>query len=81
MGNNLLTVERADYVHGHVLRIYFSNGQVRLYDFAPECDKGICTKLRDDDYFRNYTIDPFTIDWNNEIGFAPEYLYEKGTAI
>lgn len=28
----------------------------------------------------NYSLDPFTIDWNNEIGFAPEFLYENGTA-
>ena len=26
------------------------------------------------DWFR---LDPFTVDWNDEIGFAPEYLYEK----
>lgn len=32
------------------------------------------------DYFRNYSLDPFTVDWSNEIGFAPEYLYEIGTA-
>ena len=38
-------------------------------------------KLKDLDYFKAFTIDPFTIDWNNEIGFAPEYLYEIGTTI
>ena len=37
-------------------------------------------KLQNLDYFRNYTLDPFTVDWSNEIGFAPEYLYEIGTA-
>jgi len=29
-------------------------------------------------YFRNFTFDSFTIDGNNEIGFAPKYLYEIG---
>ena len=32
-------------------------------------------------YFRSFTLDPFTVDWNNEIGFAPESLYERGVAI
>ena len=36
-------------------------------------------KLQDKDYFRAFTLDPFTVDWNNEIGFAPEYLFEIGT--
>jgi hypothetical protein len=40
--------------------------------------KGICTKLQNLDYFKNFKLDPFSVDWNNEIGFAPEYLYEKG---
>ena len=29
-------------------------------------------------YFKNFRMDPFTVDWNNEIGFAPEFLYENG---
>lgn len=76
---NILTVKRATHEREYVLRIGFSNGDVRLYDFSRDYDKGICVKLRDQDYFRNFTIDPFTIDWNNEIGFAPEYLYENST--
>ena len=36
-------------------------------------------KQKNKDYFRSFTLDPFTVDWNNEIGFAPEYLYEIGT--
>ena len=74
---NILTVTNAEYVSGYTLRIAFSNGVVKLFDFSGELDKGICRKLKDLDYFRRFTIDPFTIDWNNEIGFAPEYLYEN----
>lgn len=37
-----------------------------------------CNKLKDKHYFKNYRIDPFTIDWNNVIAFAPEFLYEHG---
>ena len=73
----LLTITHAEYVNGYVLRITFSNGEVRLVDFTPLMQKGICTKLQDLDYFKAFTLDPFTIDWNDEIGFAPEYLYER----
>ena len=37
-------------------------------------------KLQDEDYFKSIALDPFTVDWNNEIGFAPEYLYEHSIA-
>lgn len=76
--NEILTVQKAEYVQGYTLRILFSNGVEKLFDFSGELSKGICRKLQDLNYFKRFTIDPFTIDWNNEIGFAPEYLYENG---
>ena len=77
--NELLTVTKAEYVQSYTLHIWFNNGVEKLFDFSGELTKGICRKLKDLDYFKRFTIDPFTIDWNNEIGFAPEYLYEHGT--
>lgn len=76
--NEILTVEKAEYLQGYTLRIWFSNGKQCLYDFSREFSKGICHKLQDMGYFKRFKLDPFTIDWNNEIGFAPEYLYENG---
>lgn len=77
----LLTVVGAEYDCDYTLRITFSNGEVRLVDFTPLMQKGICKKLQDIDYFKAFTLDPFTIDWNDEIGFAPEYLYKQGVQI
>ena len=79
MGENfILTVDNAEYVSGHILLIRFNNGEERTFDFSPLLSKGICRKLADLDYFKKFSIDAFTIDWNNEIGFAPEYLYKNG---
>ncbi len=75
--NRLLTVYKAEYVKDYILRISFSNGEERVFDFSSELSKGICWKLQNLEYFKHFTIDPFTIDWNNEIGFAPEYLYKN----
>jgi len=76
--NPIIRVVNADYVQNYVLRLSFNDGAVKLVDFWPLAQKGICTKLQDMNYFRNFTIDPFSVDWSNEIGFAPEYLYEIG---
>ena len=75
----ILKVTHADYMHDHVLRLSFNDGATKLVDFWPLAQEGICTKLQDMEYFRNFTLDPFSVDWSNEIGFAPEYLYEIGT--
>lgn len=68
------------HISGYLLKLTFSNGDVRLFDFSQIFDKGIFVKLQNPAYFRSFTLDGWTVDWNNEIGFAPEYLYENGIA-
>lgn len=70
----ILKITDARHVHDYVLRLTFNNGEVRLCDFLPLAQKGICTKLQDKEYFLSFRLDPFTVDWNNEIGFASEFL-------
>ncbi len=76
MNNKLIRVTKAEYVSNYILRLTFSNGEIKVFDFWPLAQEGICTKLQDLEYFKNFRLDPWTVDWNNEIGFAPEYLYE-----
>ena len=78
--NLLLKVTAAEYVNNYTLRLTFSTGEVKLVDFTPLMQKGICRKLQDMNYFKSFRLDPFTVDWNDEIGFAPERLYEMGEA-
>lgn len=77
--SEVLAVTAAEYIEDYKLRLTFNNGAVRIVDFVPLMQKGICKKLQNKDYFRSFKLDPFTVDWNNEIGFAPEYLLEIGT--
>ena len=78
MNNPILSVFSAEYVSGYTLRLTISTGEVLQVDFTPLMQKGICRKLQDLEYFKSFRLDPFTIDWNNEIGFAPERLYALG---
>lgn len=79
----LLTITNAKYLGDYRIEAVFSNGVVKLLDFSPIItrSKGIVKKLADKDFFRNFSLDPFTIDWNNEIGFDPQDLYEQGQTI
>ena len=75
-----IRITKAEYVKDHILRLTFKDGSVKLCDFLPLAQEGIFRKLKNLSYFKNFTLDPWTVDWNNEIGFAPEYLYEIGVA-
>lgn len=76
----ILRIAEAEYAGFYKIKARFNNGEIRLIDFSQIIGKGVglCKKLADLNYFKNFTLDHFTIDWNNEIGFAPEYLYEIG---
>lgn len=76
MHPDLLHITNAEYLSDYVLKLSFNTGEVRVFDFSLYFDKGILTKLQDMDYFKNYTLDGWTVDWNNEIGLDPEFLYE-----
>ena len=81
MNNEFLHIISAENQTGYILKLTFSNGEVRLVDFSKLYNKGIFVKLQDPEYFRKYTLDGWTVDWNNEIGFAPEFLYEQGVPV
>lgn len=81
--SNILILKIVDVVYEeqYTLRLTFNNGDVRLCDFTPMMNKGVCKKLQDMNYFCSFKLDPFSVDWNNEIGFAPEFLYQNSTPI
>ena len=74
----LVLVTSAKYVSGYTLELTFNTGEVKTFDLSKLYSTGICKKLQDMTYFKNFQLDGWTVDWNNEIGFAPEYLYEHG---
>lgn len=78
-----MTIVRAKYIDGYRIEAVFSNGIKKILDFSDiiKSGKGIISKLSDINYFKNFSLDPFTIDWNNEIGFDPQDLYEHGQTI
>lgn len=78
----ILTIVKAEYLDGYKIRAIFNNGECKVIDFASiiSSGKGLCKKLADLNYFKSFNLDPFTIDWQNEIGFEPEYIYEHGVS-
>ncbi|MFP4333811.1 MAG: DUF2442 domain-containing protein [Campylobacterales bacterium] len=71
----ILEVISAKYLNGFKLEILFSDGSLRVVDLANELDGEIFEPLRDENFFKSFSIECGTVSWSNGADIAPEYLY------
>ena len=75
-----IEVVNAEYIDGYRLLLQFNNGERRIVDLSNSLKGFVYIPLKDINYFKNFTIKFNTIEWENGADFAPEYLYEIGSA-
>ena len=75
-----LEVIKAEYLNGYKVRLLFNNGETRIVDLSGSLVGNVFAPLKDVEFFKRFTIKFNTIEWENGADFAPEYLYEIGTA-
>lgn len=74
-----ISVTDAKYVNNFTLFLYFDNGEsgnVNLQEVILDDKRRIFEPLKNKEYFKEFTLDNWTVVWGNELGFAPEFLYE-----
>jgi hypothetical protein len=71
----LLHVDRAAYVEGHRVHLWFNDGTDGEVDLAGVLSGPIFQPLRDVNYFKQFRLEGHTIAWENGADFAPEYLH------
>lgn len=61
----------------HVVRVFFSDGEVRDVDLTPTFDTRPFAALRDPETFAKAHIGSVTggLEWTDEIGLDPDVLY------
>ncbi len=72
----------AQYVSDYKIHLKFANGRHGIADLEKFTQKsGVLAKLRDMDYFKNFSLDPelHVLTWENEVDIAPETLYREAT--
>jgi hypothetical protein len=75
-----LEVIKAEYLDGFRLLLWFSNGEQKIVDLSNSLNGTVYAPLKDIEYFKSFSIKFNTVEWENGADFAPEYLYEIGTA-
>ncbi len=74
---DIVVVTNAKYVSGYTLELTFSDGLKSEIDFSSWIEKYPFFKpLENKDYFKNFSLDTWTVVWPNGADIAPETLYE-----
>jgi len=77
----MIKVTNVKPVSNYCLELSFSNNEVRLFDVKPYIGKGIFTELKNEDYFKQVTLQLGSIAWKNGQDFSPETLYLKSVVL
>ena len=73
---SLVWITKADYLEGFKIELTFNDGESGIVDLKNHLDGKIFEPLNDVKFFKNFSLDSWTLTWPNESDFAPEFLYE-----
>lgn len=77
----IISVTAAEHISEYRLKLEFDDGSIRLIDLENELWGEIFEPLKDIEKFKNFRLNPFTIEWENGADFAPEFLYRNSIEI
>jgi len=73
-----LEIINAKYLNNYKILLGFSDGITKIVDLQEHLEGAIFLPLKDKKYFKSFSINLNTIEWENGADFAPEFLYEIG---
>ena len=75
-----IEIIEAKYIDGYRLLLLFNNGERRIVDLSNSLKGTVYAPLKDINYFKRFSIKFNTVEWENGADFAPEFLFEMGSA-
>tara|TARA_R110002072_G_scaffold21059_2_gene75637 strand:- start:1173 stop:1421 length:249 start_codon:yes stop_codon:yes gene_type:complete len=72
----LLKVMDAKYLSGYKIELLFNDGVKGIVDLEDSINGLVFRPLKNIDYFKRFTKNRWTIEWDCNADFAPEYLHE-----
>lgn len=71
----LIKIIDAKYLEGYKIEFRFNDGKTKVVDLEDQLWGEMFKPLKNKAYFKRFKLNPFTIEWENGAGFAPEFLY------
>ena len=72
----LIKVTDAKYVEDYKIEFVFNDGVKGIVDLKDSIKGLVFKPLKNIDYFKTFTKNRWTIEWDCEADFAPEYLHD-----
>jgi len=60
-----IEVVKAEYLDGYRVKLLFNNGETKVVDLAQSLNGSVFAPLKDIDFFKNFSIKFYTIEWEN----------------
>lgn len=74
---NAIWVTEAKYIGAYSIYLKFNDGIEGIIDFKTLLNGKIFQPLKNVTFFKEFSLNPWTLEWPNGADFAPEFLYEK----
>lgn len=81
MPNPEWSVKRVEVFEPYMLKLWFEDGSIRLYNFYTRLSEMPFIPLKDTRLFNQARVFAGTVVWSDEIDIAPEELYYNGKEI
>jgi len=72
----LLKVTEAKYSDGYKIELVFNDGLKGIADLKDSIKGLVFKPLKNIEYFKKFTKNRWTIEWDCDADFAPEYLHD-----
>ena len=61
--------------------VTFNTGETKIFDARPYLDKGVFTRLKNPELFKQAYVAYDTVCWPGDLDIAPETLYDRSQAL
>ncbi len=72
---DLIWITQAKYLSDYKIQLVFNNGFKGIVDLKDSLKGSLFEPLKNKEYFKTFKKNAWTIEWNCNADFAPEYLY------
>ena len=74
-------IARAEAMGDRILRIEFTNQEIKNYDISPLLEKPMFSPLQEPACFKSFTVEPggYAIVWNDDLDISEYELWKNGT--
>ena len=74
-------VQTVEPLPNHLLRLWFDNGEVRIFDLKPYLDRGVFRALQDEALFGRAQVVAGAVEWPGEIDLSNDTLFLRSRVL